>query len=113
MYFKTCCWELRTHSPIATVPQIYGALSFPAGEKNSANPENGTTGESTALWDLITMYAVFPPMENGYCITHWHTSPSSLQFTISFFPPVTPTPTKKVPSLLEVEAKQPDPMSRS
>ena len=102
--FETCYWELRTHSPIATMPQIYGAWGFPTGEKNSIKPENGTTG---ALWDLITICdATFLPMENGFCITQWITPPSSLQLRL--FPSSRfPHPTTKVPSLLEVEAEQP------
>lgn len=94
--FETCYWELRTHSPIATMPQVYGVLSFPTGEKNSMNPENGATG---ALWDLVTIYdATFLPMEDGFCITPWIAPPSSLQLTISFLPPGSPTPPLKSPA---------------
>lgn len=78
------------------MPQIHGVLSFPTAEKNSVNPENDATG---ALWDLIIIYdATFLPMEDGFCITPWIAPPSSLQLTVSFLPPGSPTPPLKSPA---------------
>lgn len=89
MYFKTCCWELRTYFPKATMLQIHGVLSFLASEKNCSNPENGTTGEFTAQWNLNIMYTISLLVENGFCLTNWHTSAPS--------PQLLPLPPKKPP----------------